>query len=118
MAFTEIKTEIKMGLMDALSSGAVMEVVEKTNQQALADMADRASDLVHVDTGLTKSTIRVEGDAMVVGGAGLLLEFGWHTRSGRLVGPFPFIMPAFTAVVPQIPEALRANMEAWMHGLR
>ncbi len=68
-----------------------------------------ARQLVHVDTGLTKSTIRIEDmgldSEVIADGAALFLELGWH-RGSRQIGPFPFLRPAFDMIWPTVPSRI------------
>ena len=74
------------------------------------EIARTARQLVRVRTGYTKSTIRIEdipgGSEVIADGAALPLELGWHTRQGRQVGPFPFLLPAYNAHWPSISKHL------------
>lgn len=84
-------------------------------------IASVARQLVHVKTGHTKSTIRIEvydvaESAVCADGAALFLELGWHARNGRPVGPFPFLLPGFVLWAPQVPALIGQYLEILMAG--
>lgn len=85
-------------------------------REANEEIAKIARSLVRVRTGYTKSTIRIEetpgeiGGEVIADGAALFLELGWHTKSGRAVGPWPFLLPAFDTIWPSVPAKLAAHL--------
>lgn len=86
------------------------QVLADAQAEALDEAAQIMRDTVAVDTGLTRSTIMRDGDAVTVGGAGLYLEFGTVHQAAQ-----PFMIPAFHQVVDGL--AARLKRKAAQHGL-
>jgi galactokinase/mevalonate kinase-like predicted kinase len=103
---------IKMGGFDRLTDGTTGEIAEKVIAEANEDMAVLMREFVHVMSGETRESIRVEGNAVVAGEGAVFEELGTIYRSAH-----PFMLPAFDIIAPQIPErigsALREAGRRW-----
>lgn len=85
-------------------------------KRALEAIAERARELVRVDTGETKSSITTdvpgEPDAVGAGGAGLFLEYGTVNMPA-----YPFLGPATSQVQEQFARDFAAMWAANTRGL-
>jgi hypothetical protein len=115
-----ITTTIQTTGLDALIAHSA-DAADIAIHNANVGIATVARQLVRVDTGYTRSTIRVEDTALlesavIADGAALFLELGWHARNGRPVGPFPFLLPGFVLWAPQVPILIGQYLEILMAG--
>jgi hypothetical protein len=109
----EVDTSAALAMLqDGLDN--MTESIGEALDQGGSQMKDAAQGMVRVRTGYLRSTITYEVDGLTLTLTALAsyakyVEFGHHQHgTGRFVGPFPFIRPAFYQIYPQLQDAIAA----------
>jgi hypothetical protein len=78
----------------------------EVRRRALEKIAERARELVAVDTGETRDSIQVTDEGVEVGGAGVFLEYGTRNMAAE-----PFLGPSTSQVQESFALELRAALD-------
>lgn len=103
-----VTVAVRKNRIDDLANG-LEDLVGGVLGEARAEIAEKARQYVHVISGETRDSIRVEADSVVADHGAVFEELGTVYRD-----PHPFMYPAFEEVTAELPGRIGQRIEEFV----